>query len=260
MSNPDVVEQLRHQLNRCRAPRRNTVITARWSRTHPSLTGHSIDDIVECCRRRSTAQNPIVAALIELHQSGDFDASTVLLSVCEPIIYGLTKHRVIAADQGIGARSRRSGDDNYWAALGHVLATITPDEPTNGDGEPKVFLAHIGAMVTNSRRCLDASARRKHRFDHGYHDDSRFVALTDVIMEDEQHRWIPAGSCVEDAALNSIELDRIADVVRSGLIATDKWRQLIAHRVDHTRTATGRDRVAAHRTARRLAELVGHAA
>ncbi len=256
-----IAAHIQVQVDRCRSPRRHAAIIERWARTQPALRGLSIDDIHVCCRRGTTEQNPLVAALIELHQAGDDDASTVLLSLCEPVIHGLTtsdgrsdrRYNVDHVDERVAA---------YWAGLGHVLASVTTEVPVHIDATPKVFLSHLGRLATERRRHSNASDRRRRRF-VGAND--RFVELTDALVESEQFRRQLTGGEVEDTALRSLELNQIADVVRAGLIDADKWHQLVEHRVTTTSESTGgastsRERVTAHRTARRLAELVGHAA
>ena len=266
MSSDDISHQLQRHLDRCRAPRRHTTITTRWARTHIVLAGLSIDNIVDCCRRGTIEQNPIVGALIELHQSGDDDASTVLLSVCRPVVHGIAHHAGRSARPTDGREADNetacSGASSYWAALGHVLATIDSHPPIGADGQPRVFLAHIGFSVFRSRKQIDASDRRRHRYGKRHDDDAmgRLICLTDAIVDDEHRRRYPIDvTAVEDAALRSIELDRIANVIRSGVIAADEWRQLINHRIGPTTTSTIRERVAAHRTAQCLSRLVDHA-
>lgn len=267
MSSDDISHQLQRRLARCRAPRRHTAITERWARTHPPLAGRTIDDVVDCCRRGTIEQNPIVGALIELHQSGDDDASTVLLSVCRPVVYGIAHHTERSARPADGREVDResfcSGSGSYWAALGHVLATIDAHPPIGINGQPKVFLAHIGALVFRDRKRLDASDRRRHRYGRRRDDDAtgRLVSLTEAIVDDEHRRRYPIDvSAVEDAALHSIELHRIAEVLRSGVIAADEWRHMVNHRIGPRTTSTTRERVAAHRTAQNLSRLVDHAA
>jgi hypothetical protein len=267
MSSDDISHQLQRRLARCRAPRRHTAITARWALTHTALAGLTIDNIVDCCGRGTIEQNSIVGALIDLHQSGDDDASTVLLSVCSPVVYGIAHHTGRSARRTDGREADRetfcSGAGSYWAALGHVLTTIDSHPPIGANGQPRVFLAHIGFLVFRSRKQIDASERRRHRYGKCHDDDAmgRLICLTEAIVDDEHRRRYPIDvTAVEDAALHSIELDRIAKVVRDGIITADEWRHLINHRIDLTTTSTTRERVAAHRTAQYLSRLVDHAA
>lgn len=266
MSSDDISHQLQRRLDRCRAPRRHAAITARWALTHTALAMLTIDNIVDCCRRGTVEQNSIVGALIELHQRGDDDASTVLLSVCRPVVYGIAHHsgRSARPTDGRGADREMldTGASSSWAALGHVLATIDSLPPICANGQPKVFLAHVGSLVFSSRKQIDASERRHHRYGKD-HDDAtgRLIFLTEAIVDDEHRRRYPIDvSAVEEAALHSIELDQIAKVVRDGVIAADEWRHLIKHRIGPTTTSTTRERVAAHRTAQYLSRLVDHAA
>lgn len=259
MSTSAVDDQIEAQVARCRSPRHQRLIMDRWGRLHPAFNGLSIDEIHARCRRGTTAQNPLVGALIELHQAGDADASSVLLSLCKPIVHGLTRISTKAASRRTNPGFYTTVSDTYWAGLGHVLATIPSGTPTDPDGSEQVFLAYIGHLTSHRRRQHNASERRRLRFETKVHGE-RVVQLTDAILESHHVMQDVNRTPVEDSALRMIELNQIADVVRAGLIDADKWRQLLEHRVTTSPGSTGRDRVAAHRTARRLAELVDHAA
>lgn len=70
-----------------------------------------------------------------------------------------------------------------------------------------------------------------------------------------------SANAVEDGAIALIKLRRIAHVVASGQIPRSRWEQLVAHRIGDPRGAPpAGTRVAVHRTTRRLAYLVDHAA
>ena len=228
----------------------------RWA-TIPGLAGLAPDDIIDICSRPTTDQNPVVAALIELHQTGDLDATTVLMTVLRPMVIASAMKR----------RGRHLDDevlDNDWAAVAHTVGTIDPHrKPTDSEGKPEVFLAHLGKRIGLSRRRLDPTTQRwLIRRQRG--TGPRFILFhPDATSGEFEVRGDPTVETgVEDEVLARIELDRIARVVASGQIPRSRWEQLVAHRVDeHPDTvATGRTRVAVHRTAHRLAQLVDHAA
>lgn len=257
MNDDIVTRQLHRQLEHCRTPSRHRSILRRWSDSQPTLADMTIDTIIDVCRRETIDQNPMVTALIALHQAGDDDATTVLLSVCRPVVYGIAHH----AHRSTSTEGNHGADPtSYWAALGHVLATIDPTPPVSEGGRPKVFLAHIGAAVFQCRKQLDASERRRHRYNRR-RGDNRVVALTDEII-DEQHerRCAHELHLVEDAALARIELARIADAVRTGAIGAERWRRLVDHRIELRTAPSSTERVAVHRTAAKLSSLVDHAA
>lgn len=253
MSSP-VSEQLQRQLARCRSPRRHSAITTRWGQQHAALEGLSIDEIIDCCARCTTEQNPIVGALVALHQAGDTDASTVLMTVCKPVIFKLAH---MFHEHGLSCEHI----DTMWAALGHALALIDPtDVVIDDDGNPKVFIAIIGSWVADCKRQLSAADRRHHR--DGRH--LRMVELSAMTAANQNHptrMWDDPHSNIENTVISRLELAQIADAVRRGDVDADKWQRLLQHRVTDTGASTSpSDRVAIHRTGRRLARLVDHAA
>lgn len=270
MNDDIVTNQLRRRLEHCLTPRRHRTITDRWA-ANPALAGIGIHDMLTTCRRSTIEQNPIVGALISLHQSGDDDATTVLLSACRPILYGIVHHARRTAD---ATESEATNSANYWTALSHVLATMDPSPPVDADGRPKPFLAQIGVNLFGARKQIDASERRRHRFNRAENhptrprnddtisqDDNRIVALTDDII-DEQHdrRWANEIHDLEQQVLCRLELTRIADAVRSGAVSIHRWQRLVEHRIASSGASSGADRIAVHRTSTKLAELVDHAA
>lgn len=254
MSSSPVSKQLERQLARCQSPRRHSAITTRWGEQQPALEGLSIDEIIDCCARCTTEQNPIVEALVVLHQAGDTDASTVLMTVCKPVIFKLAH---MFHEHGLSY----DHIDTMWAALGHALALIDPtDVVVDDDGNPKVFIAIIGSWVADCKRQISASDRRHHR--DGRH--LRMVELSATIASDRNHRnrlWDDPHTNIENTVISRLELGEIADAVRRGDVAADKWQRLVEHRVtDSDVCASPSERVAIHRTGRRLARLVDHAA
>lgn len=250
-----ITTQLEQRLARCNSPRRRTQIITRWA-TNPALAGHTPSDIVDICHRPTTDQNPVVAALLALHQHGDDDATTILMAALRPM--------VLAA-----AAIRRAGPirdntlDNDWVAVAHVLATVDPTvEPTDSDGQPAVFFAFLGQQIGRSRRTFDPAARRwLVRHQRGMPLGGTVPPHDPTTYEFDLRAGTTSASAVEDGAIALIELRRIAHVVASGQIQRSRWEQLVAHRIGDPRGAPpAGTRVAVHRTATRLAYLVDHAA
>jgi hypothetical protein len=250
-----ITTQLEQRLARCNSPRRRTQIMTRWA-TNPALAGHTPSDIVDICHRPTTDQNPVVAALLALHQNGDDDATTILMAALRPM--------VLAA-----AAVRRAGPirdntlDNDWVAVAHVLATVDPTvEPTDSDGQPAVFFAFLGQQIGRSRRTFDPAARRwLVRHQRGMPLGGTVPPHDPTTYEFDLRAGTTSASAVEDGAIALIELRRIAHVVASGQIQRSRWEQLVAHRIGDPRGAPpAGTRVAVHRTTRRLAYLVDHAA
>ena len=261
MSSSPVSKQLERQLARCQSPRRHKAITTRWGEQQPALHGLSIGEIIDCCARCTTEQNPIVAALVVLHQAGDTDASTVLMAVCKPLIFKLAH---MFHEHGLSYEHI----DTMWAALGHALALIDPtDEVVDDDGNPKVFIAMIGSWVAHCKRQLTVNERRYHRDRR----QLRVVELSATIATDRHQAepatgrptrmWADPDTNIELTVISRLELGQIADAVRRGDVDADKWQRLLEHRVTDTDVcASPSERVAIHRTGRRLARLVDHAA
>lgn len=253
-----ITTRLEQRFARCDSPRRRQQIVARWADI-AALAGRTPGDIIGLCEQRSIEQNPVVAALIALHQSGDDDATTVLMTALRPMLL---------ASAGTRCTGHLNDDelDQDWAAVAHVLATIDPAiEPTDSDGQPMVLIAHLGQQIGLSRRKLDPAARRwMVRRQRNLILGPTIPPRDPTTYEFDLQAGSTHNSSVEDGALARIELDRIAAVVSSGQIPRSRWDQLVAHRVHelhHNDDDTpGRTRVAVHRTATRLAWLVDHAA
>jgi len=232
---------LHMQYQRCVGPHRHDAIIRRWV-TDPALAGLRIDDIIKLCSQATVDQNPVIAALLRLHQHGDIDATTVLLIVLHPIAV-----KVAVSSHG-GDRDHLS---TIWAAVAHLLATVDPDaDTTDADGDQRPFLAYLASRLRASRRALDPGGRSQtHRQTITCLDPLRINGeISDPQIPD-----------VADHALVLVELGRLANAVTTGQIRRDRWQQLVEHRV-HERAASSTDRVRTMRTSRRLAHLVNHAA
>jgi len=249
-----ITEQLADDFQFCSSPRRQTRIVARWANT-PALAGLDPKTIIDICERATFEQNPIVAALIRKHQDRDADATTVLMTTLRPMVIS------VASTRSFG-RLTDEMLDNYWAAIGYMLATIDPAiDPVDRYGNPQLFITHLAGLITASRRSLDPTERRwRERRERGHIE----VPLPDHTKA-SHHVSGSAGlatsaTAVEDDAIARLELGRIADVVSTGAIDTDRWNQLVNHRVnnDVDGVASCRVRVAVYRTSNHLAALVDH--
>ena len=118
-----------------------------------SPRGQTPADILEICGRPSTEQNPVVAALLRLHQTGDPDAGVVLLTVIRPMIKAVVRCRNgHLTDEVI---------DNYWSAASHLIGSTTP---TGNHRRPRrlpdTFIRHLGNRLHQHARDLAPSERR----------------------------------------------------------------------------------------------------
>lgn len=235
---------LDHQYRRCLTPTRHARIRTRWA-NEPALAGLAIPSILDTCAEATVDQNPIVRALLRLHQHGDSDATTVLMVALRP--------SVARVAQTFGAHRLR--DDAYstlWAAAGHLLATTDPDvDPRNDAGAPRVLLSHLATRLRASYRLLDTDDRNQNR-------RYRRGQLPTIVTLDPGIHDAAVGN-VENQAIARCELRRVADAVNNGVIGHARWRQLVHHRLTN-RPSTPAIRVGAHRAASQLAVLVGHEA
>ncbi|WP_420451742.1 hypothetical protein [Ilumatobacter sp.] len=252
-----ITAHLEQRFGRCNSPRRRNQILDRWAAI-PALAGRTPTEIIDICAQPGVEQNPVVAALVRLHQDVDDDATTILMTALRPILLA-----------SAGTRCPSHVDDHTvdsdWAALAHVLATVDPTiEPTDRDGQPVAFISYLGYRLGLSRRQLDPAARRWiTRRQRNMVLGATIPPRDPTTYEFDLQAGTTHASAVEDGALARIELDRIATAVSSGQIPRSRWDQLVAHRVHElTRPddTPGRTRVAVHRTATRLAWLVDHAA
>lgn len=250
-----ITTRLEADFRRCYSPRRRTRLMTRWADTR-ALSGLTPTDIIDICEAATFDQNPIVEALIRLHQDGDEDASTVLMTALRPIVIGAIRRR--------GSVVSHDVLDNDWAAVAHTLATINPSEPpVDCEGRPLLYLNYLGNRISHSRRKIDPATRR------WLARRQRDAAVTQPLIEadlasddSETRQCSTSATCVEDHAIARVELDRIARAVATGQLPRSRWEELVDHRIIRERNtvASGRTRVAVHRTANRLALLVDHAA
>lgn len=249
--------QLESHLRRCSSPRRQARIHTRWAHI-AALNTLSCDDILRLCRSGSVEQNPIVAALLRLHQAGDEDASTLLLGALRPLVALFARRRS-------GGRLNAQFVDTFWAAAGHMLATVDADhDPVNDDAGPTTLLAYLGQRLSCSHAHLDSGTRRQHR--RSQRGDNELVRPGEFPLDftDADHHVVATSAdIVEVAALSHLEFERVAIVVRDGLIDAERWNELLEHRLgsdERCAPVSTQRRVAVHRTSQRLAELVDHVA
>lgn len=243
------LEQQIEHLNR-HHPRQR--LLRRWA-TDPDLAGRTPSAIIELCGQSTIEQNPVVAALLRHHQAGDPDAGLVLLTALRPMLKAVVAYR----------HQRITDDiiDNYWSAASHLIGATDPDHaPVDRNGRTTPFITYLGNRLHQHVRYLDPAARRwRNRLRRG--TVTRPLDVTRRSSELLDHDARQTATSVEDIVLARIELGQVAAAVNSGEITADRWRRLVEHRLgarpDH---ASGAERVAIHRTATRLAGLVGHAA
>ena len=249
---PDsITTQLERHFERLTRPHAQRRLLARWA-NDCDLAGRTPTDIIDLCEQATIDQNPVVAALLTRHQAGDPDAGIVLLTAMQPMV------KSIIALRHSGGLSRHVLD-NYWSAVAHLIGTIDPTNPPHDrDGQPTLFVSYLGNLVYSHLRKLDPASRR-------FQDrkrEGRLLVTVDLNPNGHihpHHRTEP--SAVEDAAIARIELARLLEAVDHGDVTADRWQQLVEHRLGIAPTPrTASDRVAIHRTANRLAGIIGHAA
>jgi hypothetical protein len=248
-----ITVQLERHYQYCNSPRRQHDLATRWA-DDPALGGLTPADMIDVCERGTLDQNPIVAALIRRHQHGDPDAGTIVLTAMRPMIKAVAHRRH-------GPRLTDDLLDSYWGAAGHLIGSVNPEvPPRNPAGHTVVFMTYLGNHLVTNLRQFDPAARRWH--------DRRQAGRAEVPVRFDQHDTI-AGldqrdrtvASVEHDVLARLELDEIAEVIEQGHISQDRWQQLLEHRLGISTTPTdARTRVAVHRTAHRLSNIIGHAA
>ena len=237
MPDPDpVAAGLDRRYHSCCQPRRHQRIQQRWQ-DYPALAGRTIPDIRHTLTTPAAEHNALLADLLRAHQSGDGDATTVLLSAFIPYV---------CSDPAITVGPDRIAD--RWAALGHLLATV---DPADGEqpGEQRPFLrVLVGRMRRHAGRLRYGPDPHVDRSRPA--DDRRDVDLV------ERHPTSP--SVVEDQALARIDLAVIASHLQAGTIKPFRWRRLVADRIHGPIDRTRRSSVT--HTARRLAVLTDRVA
>lgn len=236
-------------LNRHHARRR---LLRRWA-DDPALAGRTAADIVELCEQPTLDQNPVVAALLQHHHRGDADAATILLTALRPMVITVVTKRY-------GTNVEDEVIDNHWAAASHLLGHTDPHHtPSDTRGRPVPFLTWVGDHLDSHLRRFDPAHRR-------WNDRRRKGRDTITVDFERTEQLINTGephhqTSVEDTVIARLELRRVVDAVDRGDVAHERWQQLLEHRLGITPTPLStKDRVAVHRTAHRLAGLVGHAA
>ena len=244
------LEQQYQHINRHHARER---ILERWA-DDPHLAGRTPAALIDLLERQTLEQNPVIATLLRRHQTGDPDAATILLTAMRPMLKCVVVHR-----HGAGMTDELM--DNYWSAASHLIGAIDPTiRPIGRNGRPALFLSYLGDRLVAHLRQLDPEARRW----HDRRKQGRLPIPVDLTprpgspLETSSRQTVRS---VEDTVLARLELEHVAAAVGDGQIAADRWQQLLQHRLGVSPTPRpARERVAVHRTAHRLAEIVGHAA
>lgn len=257
MSHTNLVGAIQRQLAYCNTPVRHSRITRRWARSEPILDGASIDGILAHAATATTAQNPLLRALLRLHQDGDADAGTVLMAAVIPMI------KRVAATRCRSVRSDRDTEmGNLWGAFGHMIATINPEVDLTDEAVERPMMTYFGSRLGGSHDVIEPDEARDRRAARRTRHIRLFTA--GEYPGGEAEIFTEYRADVADLAIAEIELTRIAEAVASGKISAQSWRELVEHRVDRIPAPPGCSlvsrRLRAMRTARQLSGLVGHAA
>ena len=113
---------------------------ARWQ-THDALRGLSLREIRRRLATGHPDHNPVLAAMLRAHQSGDGDATTVLLAAFIPYVHH---------DFNVRLNAERIAD--RWAALGHLLAVADPADAEHPDETRSYLYVLIGRMRRDAAR------------------------------------------------------------------------------------------------------------
>jgi hypothetical protein len=207
----------------------------RWATASFSLASLSPEDF----RTRFTDPNhlehtPTCVELLRLHQAGDVDATTLLLTAIAPIVGSLAKRD-----------HRPHRFDHLWAAVARLLATAEPDSYIN-TGRP-FLVTFMGRL----RRDLQRSRAT---------EDRGMITTAATISTDAYGaRITPAFgprlvSSIDDIVIARSELAAVADYVRTSN-SCDRWNELVAHAV-HAQPAPTAARVRIHRLLRQLVDVL----
>lgn len=206
----------------------------RWAATSPPLAALSPDDFHDhFTDPRHPEHTHTCVALLRLHQAGDTEATTLLLSAVAPII-------------GIVARRnyRANRVDDLWAATARLLATGDPDSYL--DTRRPFLVTFMGRLRRDAQRSRCA-------------EDRSLVATAAHTIGAEQPHGTPAfgprvSSTVEDAVIARDHLDTIADYLRT-TISVDRRNEIINHTIYAQPIATA-GRVRVHRLRLQLRDLL----
>jgi hypothetical protein len=226
--NHPLADHIDRRYQRCCHPRRQRRTQQRWSR-YAALAGRTIPEIRAALTSSGADHNPTIGALLQAHQAGDDDATTVLLAAFTGFVYAYPTLRVI--EPLIADR---------WAAVARLLGVVDPDEAHRVGDRP-----FLKVLVNRMRR--DAARLR-------YLPQPAVCTAPDQLGDTVPTR----AALVEDHALARIDLATIGAHVRAGAVAPHHWQILVAGRIHGIPTTTAYSTIS--RTHRRLAHLTGRAA
>lgn len=236
MTVPDpIAASLDRRYHSCCQPRRHQRIQTRWQH-YPALAGLAIPDIRQALTTPNANHNTLLADLLRAHQSGDGDATTVLLAAFIPYV---------CSDPAIPIGPDRIAD--RWAALGHLLATIDPADSDRPDEQRPFLLVLVGRMRRHAARL---------RYGPDPHTDHTIGGGRADVDLDARHPTSP--TVVEDHVLARLDLATIARHLQAGTIKPFRWQRLVADRI-HGPVDRRRRRSVSH-TAHRLAVLTDRVA
>jgi hypothetical protein len=206
----------------------------RWATTSPPLATLTPDDFYDRFTDPHHAEHtPTCVALLRLHQAGDADATTLLLTAIAPIIGSIARNHYQA-----------NRFDHLWAATARLLATGDPDGYLDG-GRP-FLVTFMGRLRRDAQRSRCA-------------EDRVIVATTYNTIGAEHPHGTPAfgprvSSTVEDAVIARDHLNTIADYLRN-TTRVDRRNELINHTI-HAQPIAPAGRVRIHRLRQQLRELL----
>lgn len=206
----------------------------RWTATSPPLATLSPDGFHDRFRNpRHPEHTATCVALLRLHQQGDTDATTLLLTAVAPII-------------GIVARRHHHTNrfDHLWAATARLLATADPNSYLTGS---RPFLVtFMGRLRRDAQRSRSA-------------EDHSIIATTLNATGTDQPSGTPAfgprvPSTVEDTVIARADLNTLADYLRANT-NHDRRDELVHHTI-HAQPIAPAGRVRIHRLRHQLRELL----
>jgi hypothetical protein len=214
---------------------------ARWHRTQhrwataspPLATLNPVDFHDRFTDPRHPQHTATCVALLRLHQAGDTDATTLLLTAVAPIVGSVARHH-----------DRANRFDHLWAATARLLAT----------GDPNSYLAVGRPFLVTFMGRLRRDAQRSR-----FAEDHSIIATTLNATGVEQPHGTPAfgprvPSTVEDAVIARGDLGTIADYLHTTTSGARR-NELINHTI-HAQPITPAGRVRVHRLRHQLRGLL----
>jgi hypothetical protein len=205
----------------------------RWADTCPGLSAFTPDDFgARFTNPEHPGHTSTCVALLRLHQAGDTDATTLLLTAAAPII-GTLATRDYHTDRF----------DHLWAATARLLATGDPD--TYSAGRP-FLVTFMGRLRRDAQRSRHAEERSRITTSFDAANDTRPSHVTPVFGPLQT-------TSVDDIIIARAELAAVLRHVRN-TARGDRWHELVEHAI-HTQPLPIAVRVRIHRLRRRLLDL-----